>query len=92
MESYEKIMVLSLGLLIFLYYSIKIILISNRYKVHFLFDYGRDYRSFKKLIESQEDRKTKQYYKLIQHLLKISAFILVLSAIAGVLYSKNNTI
>ena len=85
MSIYEKTMFVSMLILFFLYYYIKIILKINGHKIHLLFDYGKDYTNFKNLIELENNTKKKQKFITIIFLLKIFGVILVVSTVAGII-------
>ncbi len=60
MSIYEETMLGSMVLLFALYYYMKILLKMNGYKIHLFMDYGKDYQSFKRMIEHENNpRKNK---------------------------------
>jgi hypothetical protein len=63
------------------------LLYKRGYKVYRLFDYGKNYRSFKNLTQSEIDAKLKQKYYRTLFILKVSAIALVATAICAVIFS-----
>ena len=84
---FERLIAGSMCLLFILYYYIKVLLKRNGYKIHLFFDYGKDYRRFKDMIEHEKNPKKKQKYINIQLMLKIFGASLVVSAILGVIFT-----
>ena len=87
MSIFEKFIATSMGLLFIFYYYMKFLLKMNGYKIHLFFDYGKDYRSFKNMIEHEKDPKKKQKYINTQLMLKLFGASLVASAILGVIFT-----
>ena len=87
-EFIEIMMIMSLASLLVFYSYIKYLLVRKGFKIHILFDYGKDYQSFKKLIENEGDQKVRNKYQTALFFLKVSAVVLVGSTIFGVIFTK----
>ena len=57
------------------------------YTIYRAFDYGKNYRSFKKLIQSENDADRKQKYCRTLFILRASAISLVAIAICAAIFS-----
>ena len=88
MNFFEIGIVISIGLLNYFLFYMKYCLFKKGMGVNWFFEWGSDYQRFKSLIETESDDELRQKYIGTVYGLKLTAAVLVIVAVAGVLITK----
>jgi len=88
MSAIEVGIAISLALLNYFLIYMKFCLFKKGMSVNWILEWGRDYKRFKSLIESENDEATKQKYIGAVYGLKFAALMLVLVAVTGFIFTK----